>query len=438
MKQETKFKQTEIGMIPEDWEIKEFSKVLKIKGRIGWKGYTRQDLVDEGPFVIGGKEINSTRYLNLDEAKHLSREKFGESPEIKLKKDDILLVTRGNLGEVGFFDGSINEATINPSLVILSEFIEEPLFLFYYLLSSQGNKNIMGLRSGSSVPAIYQAPLKKIKYPSPPISEQKAIAKILSDLDSKIELLQNQNKTLEAIGKAIFKRWFVDFEFPNEKGEPYKSSGGKMVESEMEEIPTGWSTGNLGDKALTKLSKTGIDNFNEEKTYLATACIENNSIIDQTNKITIDERPSRANMQPKPNTVWFAKMKDSKKIIYFDDYCKEYLEKFILSTGFAGLDVEENALYYLWCFILNPNFEVLKDNLCHGTTMQAINNGNIQKIRILIPTEEDLLKFNNLVKPIFQKSYENSIHTHNLRKIRDSLLPKLMSGKIRVPIKNEK
>src|SRR3990167_1625155 len=91
----------------------------------------------------------------------------------------------------------------------------------------------------------------------PPVSEQSSIAKILSDLDSKIELNQQMNKTLESIGHAIFKHWFVDFEFPNEKGKPYKSSDGKMANSEFGQIPNGWKIGELQDLVENTIDNRG-------------------------------------------------------------------------------------------------------------------------------------------------------------------------------------
>jgi type I restriction enzyme S subunit len=96
-----------------------------------------------------------------------------------------------------------------------------------------------------------QAILNSIKTPIIEKNEQVEIAKILSDLDSKIELLQKQNKTLEAIGQVLFKHWFVDFKFPNEEGKPYKSSGGEMVFNEElgKEIPKGWAVKPLGQIA---------------------------------------------------------------------------------------------------------------------------------------------------------------------------------------------
>ena len=234
---------------PEDWEVGEFKTDLTIKGRIGWRGYKTSDLVEEGPIVLGGENIKSSYFIDYTNVKHLSVEKFNESPEIQLKPDDILLVCRGNLGEVGHYKGEYREATINPSIVILSNFKGDSTFLFYYLISPKGQASIDMIKSGSSVPAIYQSEVRTLLYPKPPYLEQKAIANILSSLDKKIELNQQTNKTLEAIAQAIFKHWFIDFEFPNEGGKPYKSSGGEMVDSELGEIPKGWDVKKLSEVA---------------------------------------------------------------------------------------------------------------------------------------------------------------------------------------------
>jgi len=200
------------------------------------------------------------------------------------------------------------------------------------------------------------------------------------------------------------------------------------------EIPKGWRVGNLGDNTLTSICKPGIDAFEGEKIYLDTASVQDTNIIDLNNTITFNRRPSRANMQPKINTIWFAKMKDSKKVLFFDDYSTFGLSKFILSTGFAGLHVTDFALYYIWNIIANDDFEREKSNLCTGTTMQAINNKTIRLIKVIVPTKEPLLKFNDMVKEIYKRIYYNFLESQTLLAIRDSLLPKLMSGKIRVPV----
>jgi type I restriction enzyme S subunit len=319
---------------------------------------------------------------------------------------------------------------------------------FYYLLKTL---NLDKLNSDSAVPGLNRGRIYSLLIVIPEsLKEQRAIAAILSSLDDKIELLREQNKTLEAIAQTIYKRWFVDFEFPVEdeknsklpsfqggelKG--YKSSGGKMVESELGEIPEGWKIGYLGDNILTNLSKTGIDNFEGEKIYLDTASVQGTNVIDLTSKISLQQRPSRANMQPKINSIWFAKMKNSKKALFFDKYSEWELNNCILSTGFAGLDVKEYAFYYLWNFITDDKFELIKDNFCNGTTMEAINNENIRKIKILIPAKEILELFSNRIKPLYGKVNLNQTSIQTLSALRDSLLPKLMSGKIRVPVTPE-
>ncbi|HID43199.1 MAG TPA: restriction endonuclease subunit S, partial [Archaeoglobaceae archaeon] len=117
-----------------------------------------------------------------------------------------------------------------------------PKFVDFFFQSPRAKYISDNTALGTTRPSINTTILKNRYVPVPPIDEQAAIAKILSDLDTKIELLQKQNETLEAIAQAIFKHWFVDFEFPNEEGRPYKSSGGEIAFNEElgKDIPKGW------------------------------------------------------------------------------------------------------------------------------------------------------------------------------------------------------
>jgi type I restriction enzyme S subunit len=225
----------------------------------------------------------------------------------------------------------------------------------------------------------------------------------------------------------------VDFEFPNENGEPYKSSGGEMVDSELGLIPKGWKIEFFGSSRLTKLMESGIQRFDGSKKYIATADVSDTSITSFSTKITFDERPSRANMQPKINSVWFAKMKDSRKLIRVSENSSYLLSKCIFSTGFAGIETI-NSLNYIWTYLISTDFDETKNNLCNGTTMQAINNDNIKRIRILSPNIHVLKMYEDLVQPLFDLVESNSIQNDKLAKTRDELLPKLMSGEIEVPI----
>ena len=111
--------------------------------------------------------------------------------------------------------------------------------------------------SGSTVEHLNMSDIRGLKLPDiPPLEEQRAIASVLSCLDEKIDNLRKQNKTLEAIAQTLFKHWFIDFEFPNDDGKPYKSSGGEMVASELGEIPKDWTVGKIEDTGKVICGKT--------------------------------------------------------------------------------------------------------------------------------------------------------------------------------------
>ena len=110
--------------------------------------------------------------------------------------------------------------------------------------------------SGSAVPSLNRNYIHPLPINAPGYEEQKRIAAVLTCLDRKISNLRQQNETLESIAQTLFKHWFVDFEFPNEDGKPYKSSGGAMVRSDLGDIPVGWEVGKLGDVVDVKSSKS--------------------------------------------------------------------------------------------------------------------------------------------------------------------------------------
>lgn len=257
----------------------------------------------------------------------------------------------------------------------------------------------------------------------PSIEEQEKIVGILNSLDSKIEINNKIISNLESQAQAIFKSWFVDFE-------PFQD--GNFVESELGMIPKGWEVGKLGKSKLGKIIGSGIEKFNGEKIYLATADVSDTAIINTSTIIYFNKRPSRANMQPKPKTIWFAKMKESRKLILVDDIDNEILENMIFSTGFAGIECNESSLYYLWTYIITEEFDKIKNSYCEGTTMQAINNKNINKILIIVPKDDVLDNFRKIVRPLFKNISRLKVQNKKLSEIRDALLPKLMSGEIDV------
>lgn|GEM_PF-459821 len=427
-KQVSEFKETEIGRIPEEWDVGNFSTDLKIKGRIGWKGYKTSDLRFNGPMVIGGEHIKSTFFLDLSTTKHLSREKFLESPEIILKKNDILVVTRGNgIGKIGFFDGTIKEATINPTLVIISEFTGCSKFLFYYLLSKNGNEKLMSIASGSSIPAIYQGSMKQLQYPKPSKKIQEKITKILYDFDLKIKNLQKQNKILEQIMQALFNSLFVDFNgitgFEN---------------SEIGKIPKGWEirafVDIIDEIESGKRPKGGI---NLEDTEIPSIGAENILGLGKYNY----SKTKYVSLEFF-NQLKTGKIKHNDVLLYKDGASLGRKSIFRNDFPFKQCCINEHV------FILRPNKKISSSflyfwldqnwmmdnvrNLNSNSAQPGINKSSVLSLPILIPDINTINKFEKVSEPILTKFFKNRIGIEIIIETRNTILPKLMSGEIRV------
>ncbi len=119
---------------------------------------------------------------------------------------------------------------------------------------------------------------------------------------------------------------------------------------------------------------------------MATGNVDGSTIIDG-NEISYDNRETRANMQPVLNSIWFAKMKNSIKHIAVTKDDKWFIDKYILSTGFLGLECDEKSFSYIYSYLNNPYFEKVKDKLAHGATQEAVNNTDLKKIKIIIPSD---------------------------------------------------
>ncbi|TVL76236.1 restriction endonuclease subunit S [Brachyspira hyodysenteriae] len=261
--------------------------------------------------------------------------------------------------------------------------------------------------------------LKRIKIKLPPLEEQKKIASILSSLDDKIELNNRMNKILEETAQTIFKEWFINFNFPNEEGKPYKKSGGKMIESELGEIPEGWEVTTLenilkvikGKKPKeTHIKKTDLLNSQ----YLTIDCYNNSNIeyTEYVEKMYVD----------KLDIIMVMDGASSGKLFYGKNG--------ILSSTMAKFYVENKNINEIVFFFLKK----IENEIMYHTTGSAIPHANKQFIlnkKIVLPPKQ-LLNLTNYIKTIREKIISNIEENKKLASIRDSILPKLMSGEIRI------
>lgn len=439
--QKTKFKQTEIGMIPEDWEITTLENISLVVTD-GSHFSPKKDR--RGNKIIA--TVKNMRYNGFDflECKRISDSDFealvknGCSPE----KGDILISKDGaNCLDIIFVYNQEEKIVILSSIAIVRlKDLYNPLFYRYFLLSPSAQKIMReGYVSGSAIPRVILKDFKKVPVPKVPRIMQDFIAETLSDLDSKIELNQQMNKTLEAISQAIFKHWFVDFEFPNEKGKPYKSSGEEIVDSELGKIPKGWKVKRLGD-VLSELDsgnrpQGGVSGFSEG---IPSVGAENIFGIGNYDYSSTKYVPFDFFNQMNSGII-----KNGDVLLYKDGAQLGRKSIFMENFPFAKCCVNEHVFIlrvkdeitpiYLYFWLDQQWMTEEIKNLNTNSAQPGINKTAVKTLKILIPDTETMKNF-ELLFPLIKRLFKNSLENRQLSNVRDILLPKLMSGKIRVPV----
>ncbi|MEL7597080.1 MAG: restriction endonuclease subunit S, partial [Clostridiaceae bacterium] len=265
--------------------------------------------------------------------------------------------------------------------------------------------------TGSAQPKLNKANLNSIKINLPEKKEQESIADILFSLDKKIETNNQINKKLEEMAQAIFKQWFVDFEFPNEDGEPYKSSGGEMVESELGMIPKGWEVGTLGDIIKISSGKRPKKKSKEINQEFKIPLIGASSVMGYVKEynyyepiIVIGRVGTHGVIQRFNSKVWAS---DNTLVIKSRYY--EYVHQLLGLIEYSSLN--------------------------RGSTQPLITQTDIKNVKTIIPRENVLNQY-ELKSGSLYKLIDNGIDENvSLVNLRDTLLSKLMSGEIRVPLK---
>ena len=401
-----------------NYSIKEINELCEINS----SNYSKKDnwnfinYLDTKNIIKG--EINEIQLFDPNYDKVPSRAKR------KVKIDDIIISTvRPNQEHYGIIKNKIDNFLVSTGFTTLTvdKTQAKPEFIYYYITQKYITESLQTIaeQSTTSYPSIKPSDIGNLLIELPPLEIQEKISQILTSIENKISVNKEINNHLEEVMLKIFNSWFVKFELSNE-----------LIDSKLGLIPKGWKVDYLGSKKSCSIIGSGIENFDDFKIYIATADVDNSIITNYETLITMEDKPSRANMQPVPKSIWFAKMIDSRKLIMVDDYSEELLNNYIFSTGFCGLKCVDKYFYYLWTFLLTDAFDNIKNNFCTGTTMQAINNKDTKLIEFVIPNDELLFRFNSIAEPIYKEIYYNNIEIRKLQKLRDTLLPMLMSGEI--------
>ena len=296
-----------------------------------------------------------------------------------------------------------------------------PKFLYYQLSQNRFFDFMMAGANGTKMPRGNKKAIPNFEFLLPPLQTQKYITDILSAYDDLIKNNLKRISLLEKLTQNIYKEWFVNMSFPGYENTPINSETG---------LPAGWSEKSICEFDSFKQYKVKIKPFEGEREYLATANISGIKINERGEFFSYDNKPSRAQFQPPIDSVWFARMSKTDKVLFLT---KNSNNNFMISSGFAGFKAEKKEyLPFLFCLINNKLFSDLKDSYSTGSTQVSINNNSLKSIKLIEPQIDLIERFGSktynslkLINHLFRKTQE-------LKKARDILLPRLMNQTIKV------
>ena len=195
----------------DEWKNGIIGDYVEVFGRIGFRGYTVDDLVEkgEGALTIGGKHISKNYQLDLSDPEYLSWEKYEESPEIKIYNGDVLLVKTASVGKVCFIEKLNEKATLNPQLVLFKNIKLINKFFYYYLTSELFQRDIHKIKTTTGIPTITQKELLNLPITFPSLEEQEKIVNLLSTVDKKIESIDFNLKHTNYFKKGLLQQMFI-------------------------------------------------------------------------------------------------------------------------------------------------------------------------------------------------------------------------------------
>lgn len=412
-----------------------------------WKHYKMDELIEEismGPFgsdvkkefyvgngvpILNGSNLQGFK-LQEDSFGYLTKEKADSLKKCNAHRGDIIVTHRGTLGQIVYvpFNSKYDRYVISQSQFRFrcKADLVDVQYLVYYFHTREGQYKILANASQVGVPALARATstFRLIDIKLPPLNDQRRIASILSSLDRKIELNNKINADLEEMVQAIFKNWFVDFE-------PFKD--GKFVDSELGMIPEGWKVGRADDFYQINIGKTPPRKEHKwfstnpaDKIWVSIANMGNSGIfISDSSEYLTKEAVDKHNIIMVPrNTILLSFKLTVGRVAIADKELttNEAIARFILS--------DDKYMEYLYLYLKNFDYNSLGSTSSIAT---AVNSKTIKGMQMLQPSDNVIDAFHIQVNPIFEKIRSLTKENSRLSLLRDTLLPRLMSGELEVP-----
>lgn len=385
----------------------------------------------------------TTTGFNFGDRSFITKEKDATLRKGKLKRHDVVLTTRGTVGNVALFDDSVHfeHIRINSGMVLLRADQSKllPRFLFQFVRSPLFKEQVAALTTGSAQPQLPIRDIRRVEIPLPPLAEQKAIAAVLGALDDKIELNRRMNATLEAMARALFQSWFVDFDPVRAKldGRPPAALDPATAalfpdcfqDSTLGHIPKGWDTGSILRQAELLSGGTPKTDtpayWNGDVPWASAKDVSQCGeafLVSTERTITkrgVDE--SSTKIIPANATVVVARGATTGRLTMFG-------HAMAMNQTCYGLRSKVGAPFALFCNARHFIERLVQGG--HGSIFDTITTNTFEATDVLLAPKEVLLAFDKQVTPLFQQVHANLYQSRTLATLRDTLLPKLLSGEL--------
>jgi len=429
---------------PRDWEIRSVADVCERVTSGGTPSRREPAFYEGGTWPWVKTQELQDGWID-DTEEHITDRAINESSAKVLPANTILLAMYGaTVGQLGILRRPM---TCNQACCALIADPQKADFRFLYYQLLQIRSELKSLATGAAQQNLSGTVIKSLRLPFPKIQEQRAIAHILGTLDDKIELNRKQNETLEAMARALFKAWFVDFEpvrakmegrwqrglsLPGLPAHLYDLFPDRLVESELGEIPEGWRYSTIGEEVTVcggSTPSTKEPAFWEGGQHCWATPKDLSSLwfpvlLDTERKIT-DAGLARISSGLLPvGTVLLS----SRAPI---GYLAITEVPTAINQGFIAMKCDgvlPNVFVLLWC---RENMDAIVGN-ANGSTFLEISKSNFRPLHVVVPSNKVLTNFTKLAAPLYRQLAENEHESLTLAKLRDILLPKLISGELRV------
>lgn len=405
--------------------------------------------VEAGVPVIRGNNLSlGCDRFNDDGFVFLTEEKAAEFPNCIAEPNDLVLTAAGTIGQVGI----IPENPRFPRYVISNKQLRArldtskavPLFVYYWLASPVMSSYIQSRNSGSTIPLINLSVLRSLPVPIPPLDVQHRTVDVLDSLDSRIALLHRTNETLEHIARTIFKSWFVDFDPVRAKAEGREPEGmdaataalfpDDLQNSEFGTIPRGWSVETLGLIADVGIGKTPPRNqsqwFSEAGEGVVWVSIKDmgqaGTYVSESAEDLTPEAIDRFNIRVAPDNTVLVSFKLTVGRVCISDGSVATNE----AIAHCPLKTDKISTEYLYCALKSFDYSQLGSTSSIAT---AVNSKSIRTIPVLIPPGKIAAVFAEHCGPLLAKIRLQQKQAKLLSQLRNALLPRLISGKLRLP-----